>query len=207
MTRAVNESDLYRLSREDLVRQVVQFQERVSELQEKMELQQITDSLTGLSNRDYFYAALSGLWRRAKRFEQRVCLILVDVDNFRAINDQFGHLGGDLVLSTLADALRSIVRGYDLLARFGDEEFAVAIDNATIDLSTQLAGRIQQAVVQTPFCVSERAVPVTVTVGMALGSPSDEHDRVERLVSTAIQAVNIARQKGRNQTHILEMSS
>ncbi len=200
-------SDLYRLHRARLVDRVVELENELRALRDQLQVQQITDTLTGLANRDYFFASLTRLWRRALRFAQPVCMALVNVDRFRQINEQHGRQAGDLVLTGVADALRSIVRDYDLLARYGDNEFAVAVDNADAGTASQLGQRIRQAVAAMPFCLNDRIVPVTVTVGTALGRPERSGDSAELLVRTAVEAIEIARHKGHNQHHARELGS
>jgi len=194
------------LTAEQLVQQVVQLQGQLSVAREQMELQKVTDLLTGLSNRDCFFALLTRLCMRAKRFGQMVCLTLVDVDDFHRINEEFGNMAGDLVLTGMGNLLRSIVRDYDLLARFGEDEFAIAMDNSDPQMARQLGQRVRAAVAEHPFFLDDRSIPVTVTVGVVT-APSDMlTERPDALVRLAIEAVNSAHQKGRNQCHFQEMT-
>ena len=199
-------ADLYRLGRVQLVRRVVDLENEAKSLREQLQFQQITDTLTGLPNREYFFASLTRLWRRALRFAQPVCMALVNVDRFRQVNEQHGHQAGDLVLTGVADVLRSVMREYDLLARYGDNEFAVAVDSADRRTAAQLGQRVRQAVASTPFCAGERIIPVTVTVGTALGRPEQLGDTADLLVRTAVEAIEIARHKGHNQLHARELT-
>ncbi|MCG3177839.1 MAG: Phytochrome-like protein cph2 [Phycisphaerae bacterium] len=193
------------LSREELLRELTHAQAEVTGLREQIELQQITDQLTGLANRDYFFASFGRLWRRALRFKQMVCLAIVDIDDFRSINERYGHMAGDLVLSGLADILRSIVRDYDLLARFGEEEFAIAMDNSQPNRPQQLSQRILKAVESNRIMVNERVIPMTVTIGVTSGRPEDIGESCEPLIRSAAEALEVARNKGRGQFHCLEL--
>lgn len=196
---------LVSLNREQLVEHVRQLQDRLTGLSEALEMQKITDSLTGLANRDYYFASLNRLCCRARRFDQVVCMALIDIDNFRDINEQFGTLAGDLVLTGLADLLRSAVRNYDLLARFGEDEFAIAIDNANTDIAEQLGRRLRSAVAGNPFCANDRILPVTVTVGVASARAESLGDRPDNLVRAAIEAVELAHRKGQSQWHYIDL--
>lgn len=192
-------------TREELVKRVRDLQAEVDHLREQLELQQITDGLTGLANRDYFFASATRLWRRARRFNQSVCMMMIDVDDFRKVNEQYGHLAGDMVLTGLSDMLRSIVRDYDLLARFGEEEFVIAMDNSQADTPEHLARRIHDIVARTPITVNDRTVPVSVTIGVATGRPEDLGDKPEPLVRGALEATEIARRKGHRQFHLIRL--
>ncbi len=201
----ITSNALENLSREQLAERVLALTAQVEQLREKVELQQITDTLTGLANRDYFFAALSRLWRRSRRFNQTVCLLMIDIDDFRKINDDFGHMAGDMVLSGLSDLLRGIVRDYDLLARFGEEEFTIAMDNALTETPPQLAERVHASVERTPVIVNDRRVPMTVTIGAATGRPEDIGDSPEPLLRAAVEATELARRKGHGQYHAIEL--
>lgn len=197
--------NLAALSQEQLVQQILDLRRQLDEVCERVELAKITDSLTGLANRDYFFASLARLCARAKRFGQTVCMMLIDIDNFHVINDQYGNLAGDLVLTGLADLLRAVLRDYDLLARFGEDEFSIAIDNGDSEIARQLSQRIRKTVDQNPFSISDRTVPVSITIGIATARSDVAADKPESLVRLAIEAIEIARRKGRNQCHWMEM--
>jgi diguanylate cyclase (GGDEF)-like protein len=206
--RAVDEDraeDLAQLTREGLIQRLLQQEEELHVIREHLRVQQVTDALTGLANRDYFFASLAGLCGRARRFGQQVCIILVDINSFRLINEQHGRRAGDLVLTGLADLLRAIVRDYDLLARFGEDEFAVAVDNGSAQTAELVSGRILEAVQQTPIFAGDRTVPVTVTVGISLARPELLGDHPEGLVRAAVEAADVARHKGRNQSRLIEL--
>lgn len=201
------EQDLDSLPREQLIQRVRQLEHTLSEAKEQLEVQKITDTLTGLANRDYFFASLTRLCWRAKRFEQIVCMALVDIDDFHVVNEQYGTLAGDLVLTGIADVLKVVVRGYDLLARFGEDEFAIAIDNGAPELASRIGQRIRKSVASNPFCINDRIIPVTVTVGVVTAKADLLLQRPDAIVRLAVEAVETARRKGRNQTQWLEMTA
>jgi diguanylate cyclase (GGDEF)-like protein len=106
----------------------------------------VRDPLTGLHNRHYFHETLALEVKRAHRYDRRLALIFFDIDDFKAINEEIGHLGGDAVLAEVAQRLRSVVRGADLACRVGGDEFAVLLPESSIDEARRLFQRLQLAV-------------------------------------------------------------
>ena len=115
---------------------------RFTEAREQAEL----DSLTGLHNRRLFYEFLGREIARAQRYERYVSLIVFDLDDFKRINDRIGHLGGDGVLTEVADRVRGVVRATDIPCRVGGDEFAVILPEASRDDAELLADRIALAI-------------------------------------------------------------
>jgi diguanylate cyclase (GGDEF)-like protein len=122
------------------------------------------DALTGLHNRRYFHETLERECVRAERYERRLALILVDVDDFKAINDRLGHLGGDSVLATVSERLRSVVRRADVPCRIGGDEFAVILPESNLADAEHLYRRIQLAVASRAI---EPAGRIDVSAGIA----------------------------------------
>jgi diguanylate cyclase (GGDEF)-like protein len=111
----------------------------------------VRDPLTGLHNRHYFHETLGHEVKRAHRYDRRLALIFFDIDDFKAINEEIGHLGGDAVLAEVAQRLRSVVRGADIACRVGGDEFAVVLPESSIDEAQQLFQRLQLAVQGQPI--------------------------------------------------------
>jgi diguanylate cyclase (GGDEF)-like protein len=109
------------------------------------------DALTGLHNRRYFHETLARETARAQRYNRRLALIVLDLDDFKAINDRIGHLAGDSVLAEVADRVRDVVRHADIACRVGGDEFAVILPESTIGDAEQLYRRIQSAVSSRPL--------------------------------------------------------
>ena len=128
------------------------------------------DSLTGLHNRRYFYETLAREVDRAQRYQRRLSLVIVDVDNFKEINDRIGHLAGDAVLAELADRIRQVVRSADIPCRVGGDELAVILPEVEVGQAKQLVGRIQRAISSQPIA---RAGRVRVSAGVADLQPND----------------------------------
>ena len=128
------------------------------------------DALTGLHNRRYFHETLAREVDRARRYQRRLSLVMVDVDDFKEINDRIGHLAGDAVLAEIADRIRQVVRSADIPCRVGGDELAVIVPEVEMGQARQLVGRIQRAVSSQPIL---RAGRVRVSAGVADLQPND----------------------------------
>jgi diguanylate cyclase (GGDEF)-like protein len=128
------------------------------------------DALTGLHNRRYFHETLAREVDRAQRYQRRLSVVMVDVDDFKEINDRIGHLAGDAVLAEIADRIRQVVRSADVPCRVGGDELAVIVPEVEVGQARQLVGRIQRAVSSQPIL---RAGRVRVSAGVADLQPND----------------------------------
>jgi diguanylate cyclase (GGDEF)-like protein len=156
------------------------------------------DGLTGLANRRCFDDTLHAEWSRAMRQQQPLSLLMVDVDNFKAYNDAYGHIGGDDCLKRIAIALAGEMRANDLVARYGGEEFAVILPNQSLKGAAIVAERIRCRVEQlkVPSGISS-SQNVTVSIGAATALPSYDAD-AGHLVAIADTALYRAKHMGRN---------
>ena len=156
------------------------------------------DALTGLHNRRAIDEALPGLLDRSRSEQAPIAVAMADLDNFKAINDRFGHGVGDQVLSTLAQILRAKTRGADLLARVGGEEFIIVLGRTPIDLAHEICERLRQAVAQHAWHDLASDLQVTISVGLVAGEPEDaQHALIER----ADAALYEAKRRGRDRVH------
>ena len=158
--------------------------------------QAITDELTQLANRRRFTETLAVEVRRAERFGDPLALVLADLDDFKLINDQYGHQAGDEVLRRFADVLRENVRDFDLPVRYGGEEFAVLLPETGLDGAEQLARRLQHALtrLRLPEIGGDKP-PVTSSFGVA-SFPTARS--AEELLSAADGALYRAKAAGKN---------
>jgi diguanylate cyclase (GGDEF)-like protein len=150
------------------------------------------DSVTGLYNRRHFESQIRAEVQRARRQQQELALLMVDIDDFKRINDTLGHLEGDRALRDVADLLRRGVRIFDFCARYGGEEFAIMMPGATRGMAIQVAERIRRG-------IHERSrlqpVPITVSVGVGLLGPNQTE---EDLIAAADRALISAKRAGKN---------
>jgi diguanylate cyclase (GGDEF)-like protein len=155
-----------------------------------------TDPLTGVANRRSLDETLSGLVMGPA---STGALLLVDIDMFKAFNDRYGHVAGDACLRHVAQCLSSKLRSFDLLARFGGEEFAVLLPDARLDEAARTAERLREAVQSPHFAVEGQQVSVTVSIGIAtrqgLSTP-------EAFIGAADTALYAAKHAGRNRVRV-----
>jgi diguanylate cyclase (GGDEF)-like protein/putative nucleotidyltransferase with HDIG domain len=164
----------------------------------RLEEQARVDSKTGLFNARHFASVLKEELTRAQRFQRPASLIMADLDLLREINNTYGHLVGDEVLSGVAQVFRQELRHYDVPARFGGEEFAILLPETGYDQALEIAERIRRAVARRIFDFDTVSEPVRVTISMGVASyPSDGRDPNE-LVHRADLAVYRAKLQGRN---------
>jgi diguanylate cyclase (GGDEF)-like protein len=156
----------------------------------------VTDGLTGLYNRRYFQQALERELSRADRGGGSLALLLLDIDDFKALNDTYGHAIGDAVLKKIATVLHETLRKGDVLARYGGEEFVVLLPQATYEGAQEFAQRVWKAVGTAKIHPAGRGHRVTVSVGWAL-LPGDA-DSAESLVEAADRALYFAKESGRD---------
>jgi diguanylate cyclase (GGDEF)-like protein len=161
-----------------------------------------TDPLTGLANRRSLVGQCPRVWRQARRDGQRVAALVLDLDHFKRLNDEFGHAVGDEVLLAVAGALAASVRPPDVLARTGGEELVVLGLVSDPDEARRLAERLRRAVAG---CSAGRPWQVTASIGAALAHPADGEDPEDalwRLVDRADAAMYAAKDGGRDRVHV-----
>lgn len=172
-------------------------QDKINNKRRELEALSMTDDLTGLFNHRAMQQRLKDEFMRAQRYNDPLSLLMIDVDHFKKVNDRFGHLFGDYVLSELAQVLTRCVREIDLLARYGGEEFLVILPQTHFSGSLAVAERIWRTVSNHDFKNNNVAQPITVSVGISF-YPNKNIATVEHLVAFADQALYQAKREGRN---------
>ncbi len=159
------------------------------------------DSLTGVANRRWFAEFLSQTWRQAQRDKQAISFVIIDIDDFKAYNDTYGHQKGDTCLRAVAEAIRDVVcRGSDMVARYGGEEFVAILGDTPLEGGLRVAENIRKAVEELalPHRESSSGKLVTVSVGVTSTVPSEESEPETYLVA-ADRALYTAKDEGKNQ--------
>ena len=158
-----------------------------------------TDYLTEVFNRRAFFELAGPELERSRRYHHSLAFILMDVDNFKKVNDTYGHLVGDRVLQNLARACQRSLREVDRLARYGGEEFIVMLPETDGPGACRSAERLRQMIEQAEVSTHQGPVKITASLGVAVFQPDSNHLTIDRLLGQADQALYRAKQAGRNQ--------
>ena len=197
LTLPLDENELRARARNQIRRKFYQDRLR-SDLGNALELA-LTDPLTGLYNQRYLRRHLAGLMANGQG--RQLAVLMVDVDHFKQVNDQFGHAVGDAALRQIANTLRNNTRVFDSLARYGGEEFVIVMPGATADDATTAAERVRSAVEAAPLAVEPgRLARLTVSVGAAC--TLDASTSAEALLQAADVALYKAKHAGRNRVEM-----
>jgi diguanylate cyclase (GGDEF)-like protein len=154
------------------------------------------DALTGIPNRRHFLELAEIEWNRFTRYQRPLSLMMVDIDRFKTVNDAFGHLIGDRVLSEVAQTLQSVRRNSDAVARIGGEEFAVLLPETSLAQAKMAAQRLVRAVSRQEVAAENGPIRVTISIGVA--EAQDSTADLAALMSSADQALYLAKAAGRN---------
>lgn len=169
---------------------------RLDSTQKRLKRIATTDELTGLRNRRYIMEHLDKEYQRAARTSAPLSLVLMDIDHFKRINDEFGHAFGDVVLKAVAREMEDSLRSYDLLGRIGGEEFLIASPGSTLDDAAGLAERIRERVRARTIANRNNEVRVTISAGVT--SLSEQDAKADSLLARADEALYLAKQQGRD---------
>jgi len=167
-----------------------------SRLYEQVQTLATTDELTRLPNRRALFEKGGYELMRAQRFNHPLSVVMLDIDHFKKVNDQFGHAAGDLVLRQIAESFQGSLRTIDLPARYGGEEFVVLLPETSELLAAQIAERLRSQIANLPISISGERLRVTVSLGVA--SSVQENLDFSRLISCADQALYQSKRDGRN---------
>ncbi|UIP33428.1 sensor domain-containing diguanylate cyclase [Stutzerimonas kunmingensis] len=159
-----------------------------------------TDVLTGVSSRRSFLAGLEAELARARRHDESLSLLMLDIDHFKRVNDVHGHPIGDAVLKQFTATCASMLRAHDLFGRLGGEEFAIALPHTDLDGARSVAEKIRMAIEQAPLTTAAGNIEITVSIGVAQ-TQAGQHG-IDQLIAWADKALYDAKHGGRNQVRV-----
>ena len=176
---------------------------RVVQYQQHLEHQTLVDPLTGLFNRRAFETKIQEEFERSKRYHNPLSILILDIDNFKSINDTYGHHGGDAALVKISESIREKTRQSDFPARYGGEEFVLVLPETDQDSAVQVAIKIHDAIRSCTFGTTGRPFSLTVSIGVSSTSARFYADWHE-LLDNADRALYIAKDSGKDRIEIWE---
>ncbi len=156
-----------------------------------------TDSLTILVNRRQFLEIAEAAIQKVKSGQDQLAIIMLDIDHFKNVNDQYGHKAGDEVLSTIAASIKQSLRPGDVAGRYGGEEFIILVSGASSDQCFKIAERIRRAVAQLTINIEQAVIRLIISLGVVWTNP-DQMVPLDALINYADQAMYSAKHQGRN---------
>lgn len=165
---------------------------------QKLSVLASTDPLTGCLNRRAFFSIVKSAFETARVEHDSIACIMLDIDFFKKINDNYGHSIGDLVLSTVADCLKNALRSTDLLCRYGGEEFCIILRKSSITNAQALAERIRESIEKLSFEHNPAAQKLRVSCSFGVSDISFDAVDVEQLIDQADQSLYVSKESGRN---------
>jgi diguanylate cyclase (GGDEF)-like protein len=202
ITKPFHATDL--IARIELHLKLRRLQRQLIEKNKQLEELSITDALTGIRNRRFLTEVLSVEFQRAHRYGTGLTLLMADLDHFKAVNDRYGHLAGDRVLSSVAQRLKSQLRASDIAGRYGGEEFLVLLTHASLDAGFVFAERWRKALEDEPIELDAgTSIQITLSIGVATYLPSFKD--WDELVGAADAALYRAKEAGRNRVAVQDL--
>lgn len=160
-----------------------------------------TDPVTNLVNRRIILSRIEQEKNRMERGSKPFTLIMVDVDNFKQVNDEYGHSGGDYVLVNLAEAISLALRKQDEVARWGGDEFLIMLPETDVEGGVIVAEKIRIKILETPFIYRDLNIPVTITLGVGACEPGSG---IGSCIRKADQALYVGKQAGKNRVGLIQ---
>lgn len=176
---------------------------RVVQYQQHLEHQSQIDSLTGLFNRRAFEKKIHEEFERSKRYHNPLSVLIFDLDNFKSINDTYGHHGGDAALVKISETLREMTRQSDFSARFGGEEFVMILPETDQENALQVANKIHGAVRSSSFGTTNRPFALTVSIGVS-SSSTRPYSTWREMLDDADRAMYLAKNTGKDRVETWE---
>lgn len=174
------------------------YPQKIALLFDRIRILSITDDLTGIYNRRYFFQKLTDELNRSARYQRQLSLLMLDIDHFKNYNDVHGHQQGDYLLRELAQLVARSIRTADFVARYGGEEFVVVAPETGKDQAIKLAEKIKCAIEGYPFKLKESQPNGRITVSIGVVEFPEGGNNADELVGKADVALYLAKDQGRN---------
>ena len=176
---------------------------RIIELQRALQRESTTDSLTGLYNHKAIHSILCRELQRSQRMNHSLAVVVLDIDNFKHINDTYGHLAGDDCLKEVTRRLSSSLRAYDSIGRWGGEEFLIVLPGCRINAANIIVERLRSSIANELVTAIDFVIAVTISAGIACTGASPIQNATT-LIEGADRALYLAKGAGRNRVHTFE---
>jgi two-component system chemotaxis response regulator CheY len=180
---------------------IVELEKALQESNQKLHEMAVTDSLTGIFNRRAIFERLGTEFSRAGREKTPLCLIMLDIDHFKRVNDEHGHTVGDKVLVEVVNRINSQMRPYDITGRYGGEEFLLGVPGANPEAGRRIAERIRTCICERLFEIDDKRFNVSISLGITSIVPprdSGSNNLLEAMIKATDNALYKAKEAGRN---------
>jgi len=194
------DAEIYQLRNVELQREV----EERKQAQSALERLATIDTLTGLANRRYFLELAERAFYQAQRYNRPLSVVMIDVDNFKQINDTFGHAAGDQVLAAISKRMQQVLRRSDILGRYGGDEFVVLLPETGQEGARRMTERLREAVARNVETIGKLDLPVSLSVGVA-SSFGMTNVTLDQLLQRADKALYTSKQSGRDRVTAFEV--
>lgn len=191
------------VARVRVAKRFISLEYKLNEANRKLNILATTDSLTGVLNRRQLMARLGDEVLRASRGKKHFCMIMIDIDHFKMVNDTLGHTTGDSILIEITDRIKAELRPYDIIGRYGGEEFLVGIPEVDAETGRKAAERIRASICKKPFQTGyDKGIEITASLGMTSSIPEkggrEEESVLDAMIKKADKALYRAKETGRN---------
>ena len=159
------------------------------------------DGLTKLYIHRHFYSLLESELKRVQRYRHVLSLLMMDIDNFKGVNDNYGHLIGDIVLKEIASTILKTIRHVDIPARYGGEEFAIILPETPISNAVAIAERVRKKISEIEIKVDETTL-IRPTVSMGIAEFPNASNEIKELIDCADKALYVSKRNGKNCIHL-----
>lgn len=182
---------------------LVGFMFNLDRLEKKMSLLATYDDLTKLLNRRAFYHSCESIDEYSIQNEKNYCLLIIDLDDFKKINDQYGHIAGDAVLASFGHLSKSLARNSDVLGRIGGEEFGILLPGTELKQAENFADRLRKETQDTEMTHEGKQVLHTISIGISV-KIHDQKLSFQQVMANADHALYIAKNNGRNKVEVFQ---